>query len=129
MATADQVKALYRAQFPAFLRFAYRELHPSQPLIDTWHIDVVAEHLMRVAGVTRIKCQTDKGRQHRSSSDRADNKAYFRFAASISSHTCFSRYLPTVTFSSSMSLDTHRRPSRRQATAVVNPPPNGSITS
>ena len=56
MATADQVKALYRAQFPAFLRFAYRELHPSQPLIDTWHIDVVAEHLMRVANgeITRL---------------------------------------------------------------------------
>ena len=34
MATTDQIKALYRGRFDAFLRFAYRELHPNQPLID-----------------------------------------------------------------------------------------------
>lgn len=49
MATAEQIKALYRCRFDAFLRFAYRELHPNQPLIETWHIDVLAEHLDRVA--------------------------------------------------------------------------------
>lgn len=56
MATTDQIKALYRGRFDAFLRFAYRELHPNQPLIDTWHIDVLAEHLTRVARgeITRL---------------------------------------------------------------------------
>lgn len=49
MATADRIKALYRAHFPAFVRFAFRELHPGQALVDTWHIDVVAEYLDRVA--------------------------------------------------------------------------------
>jgi hypothetical protein len=56
MENADRIAALYRSHFPAFLRFAYRELHPSQPLIDTWHIDVVAEQLERVArgDITRL---------------------------------------------------------------------------
>lgn len=56
MATAEQIVALYRTRFPAFLRFAYSELHPGQPLIDSWHIDVVAEHLERVAKgeITRL---------------------------------------------------------------------------
>ncbi len=49
MATADQVKALYRSHFPAFLRFAFRELHPGQALVETWHIDVVAGYIERVA--------------------------------------------------------------------------------
>lgn len=49
MATTDQIKALYRCRFDAFLRFAYRELHPNQKLIETWHLDVLAEHLDRVA--------------------------------------------------------------------------------
>lgn len=52
----DQIKALYRSNFPAFLRFAFRELHPNQPLVDTWHIDVLADHLERVAKgeITRL---------------------------------------------------------------------------
>ena len=37
----EQIKALYRSNFPAFLRFAFRELNPNQQLIDTWHIDVL----------------------------------------------------------------------------------------
>ena len=53
---ADQIKALYRSNFPAFLRFAFRELNSNQQLIDTWHIDVLAEHLERVAKgeITRL---------------------------------------------------------------------------
>lgn len=56
MATAEQIAALYRQHFPAFLRFAYNELHPGQPLVDSWHIDVVADHLERVAKgeITRL---------------------------------------------------------------------------
>ena len=56
MTAADQILALYRTQFSAFVRFAYRELHPNTPLVDTWHIDVVAEHLERVATgeITRL---------------------------------------------------------------------------
>lgn len=56
MATADHVKALYRTQFPAFLRFAFNELHPGQKLIETPHIDVLADHLTRVARgeITRL---------------------------------------------------------------------------
>lgn len=46
---ADQIKALYRSNFAAFMRFAFRELHPNQPLVDTWHIDVLADYLERVA--------------------------------------------------------------------------------
>lgn len=56
MATAEQITALYRTRFPAFLRFAYNELHRSQPLINSWHIDVLADHLARVARgeITRL---------------------------------------------------------------------------
>ena len=56
MTSRDQILALYRTQFPAFVRFAHRELHPHAPLIDTWHIDVVADHLQRVAvgEITRL---------------------------------------------------------------------------
>lgn len=46
---ADQIKALYRSNFAAFMRFAFRELHRNQPLVDTWHIDVLADYLERVA--------------------------------------------------------------------------------
>jgi hypothetical protein len=49
MSNADVIKALYRSDFSAFLRFAFRELNPSQPLVDTWHIDVLAD-LARVLG-------------------------------------------------------------------------------
>lgn len=56
MATAEEVKALYRTRFASFVRFAYRELHPGQPLVDAWHIDVLAEHLERIARgeITRL---------------------------------------------------------------------------
>lgn len=56
MATAEQITALYRTRFPAFLRFAYNELHRGQPLIDSWHINVLADHLARVARgeITRL---------------------------------------------------------------------------
>ena len=56
MASPDEIKALYRQHFPAFLRFAFRELHPGQKLIDTPHIDVPADHLARVArgDITRL---------------------------------------------------------------------------
>lgn len=47
--SADEIKALYRSNFAAFMRFAFRELHPNQPLADTWHIDVLADYLERVA--------------------------------------------------------------------------------
>ncbi len=53
---ADQIKALYRSNFPAFVKFAFRELNSNQPLIDTWHIDVLTDHLERVAKgeITRL---------------------------------------------------------------------------
>lgn len=56
MTKTERVLALYRTQFSAFVRFAYGELHPSTPLVNTWHIDVVAEHLERVAtgDITRL---------------------------------------------------------------------------
>lgn len=56
MATAEQVAALYRQHFPSFLRFAFRELHHGQPLVETPHIDVLADHLARVARgeITRL---------------------------------------------------------------------------
>lgn len=56
MATAEQVMALYRSHFPAFLRFAFRELHPGQKLIETPHIAVLADHLVRGAKgeITRL---------------------------------------------------------------------------
>lgn len=47
--SADEIKALYRSNFAAFMRFAFRELHPNQPLVDTWHIDVLADTFERVA--------------------------------------------------------------------------------
>lgn len=56
MATAEQVKALYRSHFPSFLRFAFRELHQGQKLVETPHIDILADHLVRVASgeITRL---------------------------------------------------------------------------
>lgn len=54
MSAAHQ--ALYRSNFGAFTRFAFRELHLNQPLIDTWHLEVLADHLERVANgeITRL---------------------------------------------------------------------------
>lgn len=49
MATAEQVTALYRSHFPAFLRFAFRDLHPQQNFVDAAHIHVLADYLTRVA--------------------------------------------------------------------------------
>lgn len=56
MATTDQIKALYRTSFPAFLRFAFHEVHPGLQLVETPHIDVLADHLARVARgeITRL---------------------------------------------------------------------------
>lgn len=56
MTKAEQIKALYRSNFSAFLRFAFRELNPKTELVDTWHIDVLADYLERVAKgeITRL---------------------------------------------------------------------------
>ncbi len=56
MATAEQVMALYRSHFPSFLRFAFRELHPGEKLVETQHIDLLADHLVRVSRgeITRL---------------------------------------------------------------------------
>jgi hypothetical protein len=56
MATAEQIAALYRTRFPAFLRFAFHELHPGQRLVESPHIDVLADYLSRVARgeITRL---------------------------------------------------------------------------
>ena len=56
MTKAEQIKALYRSNFSAFLKFAFRELNPKTELVDTWHIDVLADHLERVAKgeITRL---------------------------------------------------------------------------
>ena len=40
-----QIAALYRSHFPAFVRFAFHELHPGQRLVEAQHIDVLADHL------------------------------------------------------------------------------------
>ena len=39
MARPEPVQALYRSCFPAFAKFAFRELHPEARLIDSWHLD------------------------------------------------------------------------------------------
>ena len=66
MTKADQIKALYRSNFSAFLKFAFRELNPKTDLVDTWHIDVLADYLERVAkgeiGVRPVPTAT--GQQH-----------------------------------------------------------------
>lgn len=56
MSTTEQIKALYRLNFSAFLRFAFRELTPSTRLFETWHIDVLADYMERVAKgeITRL---------------------------------------------------------------------------
>ena len=56
MARSEHIMALYRQHFPSFLRFAYRELHAGQSLIETPSIDVLADHLVRVARgeITRL---------------------------------------------------------------------------
>jgi hypothetical protein len=56
MATAEQIAALYRSNFSAFVRFAFHEMHPGQRLIEAQHIDILADHLARVARgeITRL---------------------------------------------------------------------------
>lgn len=56
MTKAEQIKALYRSNFSAFLRFAFRELNPKTELVETWHIDVLADYLERVSKgeITRL---------------------------------------------------------------------------
>ena len=56
MATAEQIAALYRSNFSAFVRFAFHEMHPGQRLVEAQHIDVLADHLARVARgeITRL---------------------------------------------------------------------------
>ena len=49
MARPEHVMALYRQHCPSFLRFAFRELHGGQPLVETPSIDILADHLARVA--------------------------------------------------------------------------------
>ena len=49
MARPEHVMALYRQHFPSFLRFAFRELHGGQPSAETPSIDILADHLARVA--------------------------------------------------------------------------------
>lgn len=43
----ELVKMLYRTDFCAFFRFAFRELHLTKTLCDNWHIDVMADYLAR----------------------------------------------------------------------------------
>lgn len=47
MSKAELTKALYRNDLCAFVRFAFRELHPDKALCDNWHIDVMADYLAR----------------------------------------------------------------------------------
>ncbi len=56
MSKTEQIMALYRSNFGAFLKFAFRELNANTSLIDTWHIDVIADYLDRVAKgeITRL---------------------------------------------------------------------------
>ena len=56
MATAEQIAALYRSNFSAFVRFAFRERTPGQRLVEAPQIDVLADHLARVARgeITRL---------------------------------------------------------------------------
>ena len=44
---AEMAKTLYRTDFSAFVRFAFRELHPNKILYDNWHIDVMADYLVK----------------------------------------------------------------------------------
>ena len=56
MARPEHVMALYRRHFPSFLRFAFGELHNGRPAIETPSIDILADHLARVANgeITRL---------------------------------------------------------------------------
>ena len=56
MTNSNEIMALYRQHFPSFLRFAFRELHPSDPLVETTHIDILADYLEKVAKgeITRL---------------------------------------------------------------------------
>jgi hypothetical protein len=49
MTRSDLALRLYRTNFAAFNRFAFRELHPGQQLHDNWHISLMADRLERCA--------------------------------------------------------------------------------
>lgn len=49
MSRSDLFLSLYRTDFDAFNRFAFRELHPGQELRDNWHIALMADRLERCA--------------------------------------------------------------------------------
>lgn len=49
MSKLDFLMALYRSDFAAFNRFAFRELHPGTRFRDTWHIDLMADRLAKCA--------------------------------------------------------------------------------
>ena len=39
----------YRHDFLSFVRFVFHELYPGKPYIDGWHVEVMADALMRCA--------------------------------------------------------------------------------
>lgn len=43
------VLALYRHDFLSFVRFVFHELHPDKTFVEGWHIDLMADALMRCA--------------------------------------------------------------------------------
>jgi hypothetical protein len=56
MATAEQIAALYRLRFSAFLRFAFGELYPGRPFVDAPHVDLLADSLAKATRgeITRL---------------------------------------------------------------------------
>ncbi len=42
-----QIKMLYRHDFASFIAFAFREIYPGIPYVHNWHIDVIADYLIR----------------------------------------------------------------------------------
>lgn len=48
MARPDQIMALYRSHFPAFARFAFRELNPAERLNDNGYLMILLDALDRV---------------------------------------------------------------------------------
>jgi hypothetical protein len=47
MTNPEIIKLLYRTDFKAFMRFAGRELDPTKPLHENWHIDVISDAVER----------------------------------------------------------------------------------
>ena len=48
MKAQELVASLYRQDFPSFIPFAFRQVHPGVDYMDNWHIDVVADALAKV---------------------------------------------------------------------------------